>query len=62
MKIKSIPYMVIAVLTYYVSYRLTGLVVSSLIFSIMGAVLSCVYIVVALLLVYKYAPNTFKIR
>ena len=62
MKIKSVTYMIISILTYFVSYRLSGLVVSSLIFSMIGVLLSCIYIIVSLILVYNYAPRTFKIR
>lgn len=62
MKIKSITYTIVISLTYIVSYLLTKVVTSALIFSILGVLLTGLYVVIALFLVYKLAPLTFRIR
>ena len=59
---KKISYGIASFLTYYFSYVIFwDLVVSSLVLSIIGIVFVVIYIVLALFLVYKFAPRTFKI-
>ena len=62
MKIKSLSYSIITSLTYIVSYNMTKIVMSSLLFSIAGVSFTIIYISIALLLVYKKAPTTFRIK
>ena len=62
MQMKKISYGIASFLTYYFSYLIFyDLVVSSLVLSIIGIVFVAIYIVLALFLVYKFAPRTFKI-
>ncbi len=60
--VKSVPYSVITLGTYLVSYYVSEIKISTLLFSIFGIGFSIVYIVVGLLLVKKYAPLNFRIR
>ncbi|MBQ3420378.1 MAG: hypothetical protein IJH34_01640, partial [Romboutsia sp.] len=62
MKVKSITYTVVIFLTYLVSYLLTRVITSALIFSIIGVLTTTIYIGIALFAVYKLAPLTFRIR
>ncbi len=62
MQIKSITYTIISSLTYLISYMLTNLKMSSLNFSILGVTLTIIYIVIALIIVYKKSSETFKIK
>ena len=62
MKIKSLTYTLVLSLTYIFSYSLTKLVMSSLIFSIIGVLSTIAYVLLSLLVVYRFAPITFKIR
>jgi len=60
--IKSVPYSVITLGTYLVSYYVSEIKISTLLFSIFGIGFSIIYIVIGLLLVKKYAPVNFRIR
>ena len=60
--IKSGTYTIITFLTYFVSYYVSEVKVSTLLFSIFGIAFSIIYIIVGLLLVKKYAPSNFRIR
>ena len=60
--VKSVPYSVITLGTYLVSYYVSEINISTLLFSIFGIGFSIIYIVVGLLLVKKYAPLNFRIR
>ena len=62
MKMRSLTYTVVATLTYIFSYLLTKVVMSSLVFSIVGVIATIIYVILSLLLVYKFAPRTFRIR
>lgn len=62
MKIKSLTYLVITSLTYFISYMLTDFKTSSLTFSLLGLIITITYITIALIIVYKKAPTTFKIK
>lgn len=62
MEIKKASYSIVSGLTYFVSYTISDVKMSSLLFSIAGLVFTIIYVLVALFLVYKYAPRTFKIN
>ncbi len=62
LQIKSVSYTFVSLITLVLSYLLSDLVLSSVYFSVLGIILTIIYIFVALKLVYKYAPNTFKIH
>lgn len=62
MKMKSISYSVISMLTYIVAYSLTDLKMSTTIFSILTIIATVTYSILALALVYKKSPMTFKIK
>lgn len=62
MELKKASYSIVTFITYIVSYQISKLVVSSLIFSILGVLFTISYIVLSLILVYKKAPQTFKIN
>lgn len=62
MQIKNASYSVVTLLTYFVTYSLSDLVLTSSILSIFGILFVVIYIVIALILVYKVSPRTFKIN
>ena len=62
MEIKKASYSIVSGLTYFISYTISDVSMSSLLFSVAGLVFTIVYVVVSLFLVYKYAPRTFKIN
>jgi hypothetical protein len=62
MSMKSISYSLISAGTYLVAYYLTDFSISTLSFTILAIVAIIIYIILALFLVYKKAPQTFKIR
>ena len=62
MKIKSISYSIATSLTYLFSYYITKLVVPSVLFTVFGVIFSILYVSISLLLVYKFAPRTFRIK
>ncbi len=62
MAMKSVPYSLISLGTYLVAYYLTDFSMSTLSFTIIAIIVTFIYIILALLLVYKQAPKTFKIR
>ena len=62
MEVKRASYSFATLGTYILTYWLTGLVLSSEILSILGVLFVIIYIVIALLLVYKVSPKTFKLK
>lgn len=62
MEMKSITYSIISFFTYYVSYLCAKLTLSSTRFSILAILFTVIYAVIALFIVYKKAPDTFKIK
>lgn len=62
MEMKSVSYSIVSGLTYFISYILTDFKMSTSIFALIGLVVTVGYIVIAVFLVYKKAPNTFKIK
>lgn len=62
MKVKKMSYSLISSFTYLVCYMLSGIKMTGVTFSIIGLIISVLYILIGLKLVEKYAPITFKIN
>ena len=62
MKIKSPTYSIVSFITYFVSYLFTKININLTIFCTLIIIFTLLYTVVALKLVYKKAPYTFKIK
>lgn len=62
MEVKRASYSFVTMGTYIVSYWLTGLVMTSEILSILGIIFVILYTFLALYLVYKISPRTFKLN
>ena len=62
MKMKSITYSMISAITYIIAYSLTDFKMSTTMFSILAIIATLAYSIVALIIVYKKAPQTFKIK
>lgn len=62
METKNPVYVIFNIVTYYICFFAAGKVVSTLTFGI-GITIFCVlYVIIALILVYRLAPKTFKLR
>lgn len=62
LEVKRASYSFVTMGTYIISYWLTGLVLLSEVLSVLGIIFVIAYIVLALLLVYRVAPRTFKLN
>lgn len=62
MAMKSITYSLISGGTYLAAYSLTDFRMSTTAFSLIAILATIIYCVIALIVVYKKAPTTFKIR
>ena len=62
LEVKKASYSIATLITYIISYQMTNLVMDSLQLSILGLVVTIFYIIIALYLVYHYAPKTFKLN
>lgn len=62
MSMKSFSYSLISLGTYFVAYSVTDLKISTTTFSILAIALTILYSILALAIVYKKAPKTFKIK
>src|SRR5699024_10468642 len=62
MKMKSIAYSLISALTYLIAYSLTDFKMATTLFSIIAIIATVAYSIIALIIVYKKAPQTFKIK
>ena len=62
MEMRKISYSITTLLTYIVCYQMFSLVLNINILSIFGIMFSCLYIIISLVLVYKIAPQTFKLN
>ena len=62
MEVKSASYSFVTMGTYIVSYWLSGVILSSEILSILGILFVVLYIALALFLVYKVSPRTFRLK
>ncbi|SCW26802.1 hypothetical protein SAMN02910456_00150 [Ruminococcaceae bacterium YRB3002] len=61
-KIKSKGYQIVSFVVYFVCWMLFNNNVSAIIFAPAAAAFTIIYIVTACLLVYKFAPKTFRIK
>lgn len=61
MEAKKMSYSIVVLGTYLISYFVSGIVTSTLVFSILGSIITFLYIIISLFLVYRYAPRTFKL-
>lgn len=62
MEVKKMSYSIVTLLTYIVSYQMTSVVINSSILSILGLLVTIIYIVLGLFLISKLAPKTFKLN
>lgn len=62
MSMKSITYSIISLGTYIIAYSFTDFKMSTINFSIIAIVATIIYSIIALIVVYKKAPMTFKIK
>ncbi len=62
LEIKKVSYSFVSMITYFISYTIIDVKMSSLLFSTLGLVFTTFYIFISLFLVYKYAPKTFRIN
>lgn len=61
-ELKSSTYKVVQMVTYLVCYYMIQIQVPTLIFGIIVSLFSIIYCLVSLVLVYRLAPKTFKLR
>ncbi len=62
MHMKKYSYSLVSLLTYIICFNLQDIVLSSNILTIYTIIFSAIYVVVALILVYKLSPKTFKLN
>ena len=62
MAMKSITYSIISLATYFIAYALTDFKMSTTMFSMIAIIATIAYSIIALAIVYKKAPQTFKIK
>lgn len=62
MEVKKVSYSFVTMGTYLISYMLTDLILDSFILSTIGLTFTISYIIIALILVNKLAPRTFKLN
>ncbi|MBQ1993109.1 MAG: hypothetical protein II243_01430 [Lachnospiraceae bacterium] len=61
-EIKSGTYQIITWATYFVCYMMLQVKMPTILFGMMTIIFSVIYCIIASILVYKFAPKTFKIR
>ena len=61
-EMKSSTYTVAQTITYFVCYAMLQIKMPTYIFGISTIIFSFIYCIISLILVYKYAPKTFKLR
>ena len=61
LEVRKMSYSFVTLITYIVSYMMTNVTMNSVLFSVLGLLFTIIYIVLALYLVYKFAPKTFKL-
>lgn len=62
MRIKKISYSVISLITYFLSYEMFFIEISSVTFSIIGLLFCILYIFISIKLIENFAPRTFKLN
>ena len=61
-EIKSGTYQIITWATYFVCYMMLQVKMPTILFGMMTIIFSVIYCIIASILIYKFAPKTFKIR
>ena len=61
LEVKKISYSFVTLITYMVSYMMTNVTMNSITFSLLGLLFTAIYIILALYLVYRFAPKTFRL-
>ena len=62
MEVKKASYSFATLGTYIISYQMTNVVMNSIDLSILGLIVTIIYIYIALKLIYHFAPKTFKLN
>ena len=62
MEMKSASFTIASLITYWVCYYISDIEVSSLTFGIIMIAFAIIYSLISLILVYKLAPKTFRLR
>ena len=62
MEVKKASYSFATLATYIITYMMTNVVMNSIVLSILGLLVTIIYIFLSLKLVYKFAPITFKLN
>lgn len=62
MEVKKASYSFVTMFTYLISYALTDLVINVTTFSLVGLLITIIYIILSLVAVYKFSPRTFKLN
>ena len=62
LKINDFRYSIISFLTYFISYNIVDIKLSSTVFCFIGIVFTLLYIVISLIVVYKIAYKTFRLK
>lgn len=60
--ITNYEYSLVIFLTYFIIFSISGLHINPIILAISIIIFSVIYIVIGLLLVYRFAPKTFKLK
>ncbi len=62
MEVKKSSYSFVTLITYVLTYKLSGIVLKTPYLSLITLFITIIYIVISILLVKKYAPKTFKLN
>jgi len=62
LEMKGVTYMVVNMVTYFLCYYVSSLKVSITLFGILMILFATVYSLISIVLVYKLAPKTFKLK
>lgn len=62
LEVKKISYSFVTLITYVISYMMTSVTMNSIDLSMFGLLFTIIYILLALHLVNKFAPRTFKLE
>ena len=62
MEVKKMSYSFVTLITYILTYQLTGIVIHTAYLALITVVVTLIYILVSMYLVKKYAPKTFKLN
>jgi len=62
MEVKKVSYSIMTLITYILTYSLAKIVIEPITLCIIVIVFTVIYVLISLKLVYKYAPETFKLN